>query len=415
MQGTLVGFLALGWMALCAAPAGAAESAPADDFGAGVRAFSAARHQLAVELAERLGLALPEKAVSFFEAAEAGDWAAVSNRFQRLKAPGTGGWQAPGLQNELWACVHETLGLWEVWINWKQDSELLRLYYEPILASMPEGSLYFGGTDAGRFVITAVNALKDPPPLFTLTQNALADNTYMAHLRAVYGENIWLPTPEDSNQAFRQYVEDVQAGRIEAGAEVSIKDGRVSVQGVAGVMMINGILADMIFEHNRSERAIFLEESYVVPWMYPYLEPRGLILKLNPEPLGELPAAAVARDRTFWKKQIALLEKQPGFESNTEARKAFSKLRSAIAGVYAYRKMPDEAEAAFRQALRLYPLSPEAHFRLAALYEEQGELEKARALMTAFLQSAPPDGREQAGLYLERLEERMQEPGESSL
>lgn len=409
MKRTLFRFLALSWTAFPVAPAVVAESTPADDFGVMVRTFSAARHQLAVELAGRLELVPPKKAVAFFEAAETGDWAAVSNRFQRLKAPGTGGWQAPGLQNELWACVHETLGLWEVWINWKQDSELLRLYYEPILSSMPEGSLYFGGTDAGRFVITAANALKDPPPVFTLTQNALADNTYMAHLRALYGDRIWLPAQEDSNQAFRQYVEDVQAGRIEAGAEVSFKDGRVSVQGVAGVMMINGILADMIFEHNRSERAIFIEESYVVPWMYPYLEPHGLILTLNAEPLGALPAGVMSRDRKFWKKQIALLEKQPGFESNTEARKAFSKLRSAIAGVYAYRKMPGEAEAAFRQALRLYPLSPEANFRLAVLYEEQGELEKARDLMTTFLRANPPEGDKQVRQFLEQLERRMQE------
>jgi hypothetical protein len=34
----------------------------------------------------------------------------------------------------------------------------------------------------------------------------------------------------------------------------------------------------MIFDRNK-EHTIFVEESYVLPWMYPHLEPHGLILK----------------------------------------------------------------------------------------------------------------------------------------
>ena len=406
MKRALVGFLVLGWMVLAAGLATAAEASTADDFGVLVREFSAARHRLAVELAERLDLVLTKKAASFFEAAEAGDWPAVSNRFQRLKAPGEGGWAVPSMRNELWATVHETLGIWEVWVGWKQDSALLRMFYEPILSSMPEGSVYFGGTDAGRFVITTVNALKTPPPVFVLTQNGLADNTYMAHLRAVYGDRIWIPEQEDSNQAFQDYVEDVQAGRIPAGAEIRIEDGCVTVQGVAGVMMINGILCKMIFEHNRDDHEFFVEESYVVEWMYPHLEPHGLILKLNREPLPGLTTEAVDRDRQYWKDHLALLESQPGWASNTEARKAFSKLRAAIAGVYAFRGMNGEAEEAFRQAIDLYRLSPEAHMRLAQLYEKQGRLQEARDLMVTFMRSDPPEAGEQAAKYVDELERK---------
>ncbi len=45
-------------------------------------------------------------------------------------------------------------------------------------------------------------------------------------------------------------------------------------------------------------------------------------------------------------------------------RKSFSKLRSAIAGLYAARGMLGESERAFQEARTLYPVSPEANFRL---------------------------------------------------
>ena len=109
-----------------------------------------------------------------------------------------------------------------------------------------------------------------------------------------------MPAPEDSNAAFKQYVDDVKEGRIPAGADVKIEDGKVSVQGVGGVMQINGILARMIFDHNKDAHSFFVEESYVLPWMYPYLEPFGLILKLHAEPVPELAPETIARYRQFW-------------------------------------------------------------------------------------------------------------------
>ena len=82
---------------------------------------------------------------------------------------------------------------------------------------------------------------------------------------------------------------------------------------------------------------------------------------------------------------------QPGFATNTNARTAFSKLRSAIAGVYVYRKKYEEAASAFRQAMELCPQSPEASFRLAKMYEELGDIDQARAVMIAFVALGPSD------------------------
>ena len=71
------------------------------------------------------------------------------------------------------------------------------------------------------------------------------------------------------------------------------------------------------------------------------------------------------------------------------ARKSFSKLRSAIAGLYAARGRPEEAEAAFRQSVDLYDLSPEANFRLADLIAKQGRYDEAIELFDVFLKKDP--------------------------
>ena len=378
-------------------------AAAAPDFGQTVRDFSANRHKLVQDLSARLSLPLPPSVEPFFQAALAGDWTAVSNQLAQMQAQEPCQSQQPALMNELWAPIHETWGLYEVWAGLNDDSELMAMFTEPILDSMPAGSLYFGGTDAGRFAVTAVNALRDPPPVLCLTQNALADNAYMAYLRATCGDRIWLPSQKESNSAFKQYVDDVQAGRISAGAEVTVTNGKVSVTGVAGVMQINGILSRMIFEHNKDTHPFFVEESYIVPWMYPYLQPNGLIMKLNSEPLPELPPETVAADQQFWADQEAKLVATPGFDSNDEARKLFSKLRSASAGIYDYRKLDAEAEAAYRQAIRLYPASPEASFRLAQMLADRKRLDEAIAVLNTFLTVAPAGPAEKAREYLENL------------
>lgn len=268
---------------------------------------------------------------------------------------------------------------------------------------MPTGSIYFGGTDYGRFVITTVNALQEPPPVFCITQNALADKTYAAHLRAVYGDSIWLPQMEDSARAFQRYVEEVRSGKRPKNAELEIDNGRVKVSGALGVMEINGILCELIFEHNKASHAFYVEESYVLNWMYPYLEPHGLIMKLNAQPLDALPAESVDRDLHYWTEYENLLLAHPGFREDFEAEKAFSKLRSAIVGLYVHRELYEEAELAFEQAIRLCPVSPEASFRLAKMYVENERISDAVRIMDAYVKRDPPYAREEAMRYLDEL------------
>lgn len=252
-------------------------------------------------------------------------------------------------------------------------------------------AIFFGGTDPGRFVPTyMIYSAKVRPDVYLITQNALADNTYMNVMRDLMGDDIWIPGQQDSNMAFQKYVQDVQAGKIPAGAAVNVKDGRVSVQGVQGVMMINGILAKMIFDHNKHKHPFYLEESYVINWMYPYLEPHGLIMKINKERI-EITADSevVKNDREFWDWYCNRLLGNEKFIRDVVARKTFSKLRSAIAGIYAWRRIYPEAEYAFKQAIDLYPLSPEANFRLADIYMQQRQYSKGREVIEALLAGDP--------------------------
>jgi len=302
-------------------------------------------------------------------------------------------------------------------------------YPEP----MGTNAIFFGGTDPGRFVPTyMIYSAKVRQDVYLITQNALADNTYMNVMRDLYGDQIWIPSPIDSNQAFQMYVQGVQSGKINAGADVKTEGGKVQVQGVGGVMQINGFLSKMIFDHNQylteketdektrpvgaavvyndppidaktglpPLRTFYVEESYVLPWMYPYLTPHGLIMKINNKPTP-LTAEMIKNDTDFWNWYCDRLLNDEKFIRDIVARKSFSKLRSALAGLYAARGKIKESEAAFRQAVSLYDLSPEANFRLADLISKQGRFDEAIELFDVFLGKDPQN--EKAAEFQKRL------------
>jgi tetratricopeptide (TPR) repeat protein len=378
------------------------------DFEGVLREFGRNRYQLAQSISEQLDVPLPDSVHRFFHAAISNDWASVSNRFRFVMKPGKYASPLPVIRNELWATIHETFGIWEVWDGWQKDSALLEKFYRPIMASMPEGSIYFDGTDYGRFVITSVNAVEQPPKVITMTQNALADNTYMAHLRFLYRNQCHILDTAESNRAFQEYVNRVQNGDVPKGATIDTKNGRVTVTGVTGVMMINGALCEIIFERNKDQHPFFVEESYVIDWMYPYLEPHGLIMKLNPEKLDSISEAAVIRDMEFWQKTEDDLMSHPGWEEHESGKMAFAKLRSAIAGIYAYRNMNPEAEAAFQQALRICPASPEPLHRLVALYESQSRISDAIHVLENQLTINDIESPEKAREKLAELKQRLE-------
>ena len=251
--------------------------------------------------------------------------------------------------------------------------------------AMTPNAVFFGGTDPGRFVPTyMIYGARVREDVYLITQNALADNTYMSVMRDLYGDQIWIPAEPDSARAFQRYVEEVRAGKRPKNAQLKIEGGRVQVSGALGVMEINGILAQMIFEYNNYRHDFYVEESYVIRWMYPYLTPHGLIMKINAKKTP-LDSVTIRNDQEFWDWYTRRLHGDEKFIRDIVARKSFSKLRSAIAGLYASRGKFDDAELAFQQARTLYPLSPEANFRLTQeVLLRQRRIKEARNLMIDF-------------------------------
>ena len=251
---------------------------------------------------------------------------------------------------------------------------------------MVRDAIYFGGTDHGRYIPESLT-LNDGvrPDVLVITQNALADERYEEMLRHRLSGKCWVPAKEDTARAFETYLTEVQSGKRRACGDLKIENGRVQVTGALAVMQINEIISKDIFDHNKDEHDFYVEESYVIPWMYDYLSPHGFMMKLNAEKADKLRPDECREDREFWDWQTRRLLDAPQFCRRRAERcrliknpnggnegedyrhrvacRAFSKLRSAIAGLYARKGRMKEAQSAFREACMIDPQSPEATFR----------------------------------------------------
>ncbi len=361
----------------------------------------------------------------FFNAGKAADWAKVTQLYNRLRRGAyqyQGGKSDPRLITMVWQPVNEAFGAVEE--CQQGDERYVARYSEEILASMPKGAVYFGGTDPGRWLPTAfVKSHEKADPCFVLTQNALADNLYMQYLRAMYGDRLKLPTEVEIQAVFSEYIADatkrLETGKLKPGENVERDEdtGRVNVSGQVAVMEINARIARLIYRNN-PDREFYVEESFPLDWMYPHLRPNGLIMKLERQPVRELPEAMLEKDRSFWtsfvdqalgkwltpetplKDVCSFVEKvfeksetdgfkgDPHYLKNDATRRFYAKLRTSIASVYAWRvknislaaerlRMAKAADFAFRQAFVLNPQLPESGLRYAEFLLAQGRKEDA--------------------------------------
>src|SRR5262245_122903 len=188
--------------------------------------FAAAKETQARELADAQANKIPSQVWSFFDAVRVDDWETATNLFARLDAmKGTRANPTPdspafALRQPVWATIAETYGAYEAFQNW--DNKWLRRFGREVIDSIPKESIYFGGTDPGRFIISALSeSHRDGEPFFTLTQNQLADATYLDYLRRMYGAKIQVPSTEDLRKVFQDYVADarqrLKTGRLKPG------------------------------------------------------------------------------------------------------------------------------------------------------------------------------------------------------
>ncbi len=272
-----------------------------------------------------------------------------------------------------------------------------------------------------------------PPP-------ELANDPY--DVGAYLSKEILTASVEDSQIAFNEYIQDAQRRlqhdmtypnepkQIRPGEDVRIVDNRISVSGQVAVMAINGLLTKVIFDKNPTNE-FYVEESFALDWMFPHLTPYGIIMKINRQPIAEMTEEAVQKDHEFWSKYSERLignwitydtpvkqicdftervylrrdysgpeKPSPTFVRDDNAQKAFSKLRSAIGGLYFWRisnsktvpenqRMVKEAEFALKQAFAFCPYSPEAVYKYVTLLINLGRSADAALIVQTSLKFDP--------------------------
>jgi hypothetical protein len=409
------------------AESGARPDQPTARLPTELTSFAARREARARELAAQFNAQLPPVIWAFFNAAKQGDWPEVARLGEELRhlplPPGT---PKPDLAvtSQVWSAVMEIyMALAQFALG---EPKYALAFGRDIIQSIPPGSVYFGGTDPGRSLVTVLcRSHETGDPFFTLTQNALVSPPYLRYLREIYGGSLFIPSEDDLQHAWDEYHCDLErrakANQLRPGEIVETVDDKTQVTNQLAVMSVNGALARLIFDQNPT-REFFVEESFPLEWMYPHLVPHGLILAICRQPLPILLPEQVEQDRQFWSDRLgqmlgdwlrpetpisevcAFAEKvyllkdlagftgDPRYVASEPACQAFSKLRSSIAGVYAWRargdidpvghrRMAEAADFAFRQAFALDPRSPEAVFRCVSYC--MGEHRPADALLVA--------------------------------
>jgi hypothetical protein len=418
----------------CSSPvASAAGSEPERDRL--LRAFFAAKERQAQELTEQLELKVAPEVWDYFRAGIKGDWGTLTNGYAALRKRSSqyeDSRPEPELANPVWQTIVETSCAYGFFAD--VDFPLALRYGRDVMEHIKPGSIYFGGTDPGRGVITALSEDHAAgKPFFTITQNALANGDYLRYLEATYGGAIYTPVNNDAHRCFKDYIDHatrrLAAGTLKPGENVRVVENRIEVSGLVAVMSINACLAKVIFDRN-SDREVFVEESFPLDWMYPHLVPHRAIFRLNRKPVAKLPAQAIAEDHAFWQRRVVELigpwlkqdtslpevcefaerihlrretsdfAGDAAFLRSQSAQKTYGKLRSAIAELYAWRfkessmagqsaVMAREADYAFRQAFALHPTTPETVLRYGAFLLAQSRRADAARLVETALKLDP--------------------------
>ncbi len=365
--------------------------------------LAAQREGVARRMAADHHVELPPDVERFFAAAREGDWDKMSALYGQLaarrNAPDHGKEAWAGLDrlaaaernalSAVWQSVHDTFGVAEQAHLW--PAKQLLDYGDSVMSALKPGMVYVGGTDPGRWVPELMNETGDAEPRVVITQNALADTSYLEYARILYGDRISLPDEAASGKIFAEYSEDAQRRaehdrdhpdeppQLKPGEDIRIEpDGRTSVSGQVAVMAINERILQSILATN-PDLSFGLQESFPLKGTYPDAVPLGPIMELR----GDGGGAPLTAERggeivANWQGTLDRMRADPASMDSDETMKAYSHDANSQANLLAARGLASDAEKTYRLALDLYPGSTEALGSVVGLMAAAGRTDEAR-------------------------------------
>jgi tetratricopeptide repeat protein len=272
--------------------------------------------------------------------------------------------------------------------------------------------VYVGGTDPGRGIPTLLNETSEGDHRVVLTQNALADGTYLEYMRFLYGTQMQLPTQEETRQAFNDYITDAQKRfehdrqfpdepkQVRPGEDIRLVDNsaadasanaspKIQVSGNVAVMAINERILQAIMDKNPG-MSFALEESFPLASTYSSAVPLGPLMQLRaPDGQNSFTLDAVGDTLQYWRNTADQLEGDTDAPEGSDVRKTYSHMAAAQANLLADHHYDSEAEQTYRLAMEMEPSSQAAAYGLANLLNKAGRLDEARQLIHDFTQSHP--------------------------
>jgi Tfp pilus assembly protein PilF len=241
----------------------------------------------------------------------------------------------------------------------------------------------------------------DRRDLYIITQNALADTFYNQYIRNHYSTDRpsprgwvdrWLGRDKHFPKAplVLPRQEDIMA-IYQAAIEKRQRDSS-AVDPNSDPTVLNSLVGEWIWQRNKDQRAFFVEESFPMEWSYPNAVPHGLCYEIKKDPVPVLNPDLVQGDMDYWKEYIDHLKKDPRFEDDIDAQRSFSKLRNTGGNIYKWRKMPQAAEQAYRQALELWPGNTETLNNFSDLLLKQKRASELRDILEKASKADPNNG-----------------------
>jgi predicted Zn-dependent protease len=177
--------------------------------------------------------------------------------------------------------------------------------------------------------------------------------------------------------------------QLRPGEDVRVDEGRVQVSGQVAVMAINEKLLQTMMQNNPG-LSFAMEESFPFTSTYATAAPLGPIMELGvQDDQNALNAERAAQSVDYWRAAAQGLAADPETPEGADARKAYSKMASAQAGLLLARNYPAEAGQAFQIATEICPESPEAVFRFVDFLVDQSRVAEAIPVVENALRADP--------------------------